>query len=171
MDRNQRPRIALELSKSDKIFELLGWISVIGIWILTLSHYFKLPEIIPNHFNARGVADGFGSKSNILSLPIISTALFLVLTILNKKPHLFNYPSAITVENALQQYTNATRLLRVLKLVIVVIFGLIVLRTIQNVNGNADGLGTWFLPIAMAMIFIPVFYYLIVNAAGKRKIK
>jgi uncharacterized membrane protein len=167
---NQRPRIKLELRSSDKIIEGLGWISVIGIWVLTLYNYFELPEIIPTHFNARGEADGFGSKSNLLSLPIISTALFLGLTILNKKPHLFNYPSAITVENALQQYTNATRLLRALKLVIVVIFGLIVLRTIQNVNGNADGLGTWFLPIAMAMIFIPVFYYLIVNAAGKRKI-
>ncbi|MDA8686508.1 DUF1648 domain-containing protein [Robiginitalea sp.] len=164
---NQRPRIKLELRPSDKIIEGLGWISVFGIWILTLLNYFELPEIIPIHFNGRGEADGFGGKSNLLSLPIISTALFFGLTILNKKPHLFNYPSAITEENALQQYTNATRMLRALKLVIVVIFGLIVLRTIQNVNGTADGLGTWFLPVIMAMIFIPIIYYLI-KATGKK---
>ena len=165
---NQRPRIKLELRTSDKIIEGLGWLSVFGIWILTLLHYFEFPEIIPIHFNGRGKADGFGGKSNLLSLPIISTALFFGLTILNKKPHLFNYPSAITEENALQQYTNATRMLRALKLVIVVIFGLIVLRTIQNVNGTADGLGTWFLPVIMAMIFIPIIYYLI-KATGKKK--
>jgi uncharacterized membrane protein len=166
---NQRPRITLELRQSDKIFELLGWLSVLGIWTLTLYNYVDLPEIIPTHFNARGKADGFGSKSNILSLPIISTALFLGMTLLNRKPYLFNYPSVITEENALEQYTNATRMIRVLKLVIVLIFGIIVLKTIQNVNGNQDGLGAWFLPLTMAMIFIPVFYYLIIAAKGKRK--
>jgi uncharacterized membrane protein len=166
---NQRPRIKLELRQSDKIFELLGWLSVLGIWTLTLYNYVDLPEIIPTHFNARGKADGFGSKSNILSLPIISTALFLGMTLLNRKPYLFNYPSVITEENALEQYTNATRMIRVLKLVIVLIFGIIVLKTIQNVKGNQDGLGAWFLPLTMAMIFIPVFYYLIIAAKGKRK--
>ena len=40
---------------------------------------------------------------------------------------MFNYPSQITKENAVHQYTNATRMIRVLKLVIVVLFGLIVL--------------------------------------------
>ena len=59
-------------------------------------------------------------------------------------------------------------MMRVLKLVIVLIFGLIVFRTIQNVNGNADGLGIWFLPLTMAMIFIPMIYFLI-NANRKKK--
>ena len=129
---------------------------------------FELPEIIPTHYNATGKADGFGNKSNILVLPIISTVLFIGLTTLNKYPHIFNYPIEITEQNALHQYTNATRMMRVLKLVIVVIFGLIVFKTIQNVNGNADGLGTWFLPLTMGLIFIPIFYFLI-NANKKKK--
>ena len=167
---NKRPRIKLQLNQTDKILEVLGWVSVVGIWALTLTNYSILPEIIPIHFNGAGKADGFGNKTHIFVLPIISTLLFIGLTTLNKHPHMFNYPSQITKENAVHQYTNATRMMRVLKLVIVVLFGLIVFRKIQIVNGHADGLGTWFLPLTMGMIFIPMLYFLIKSLKKKTTI-
>ena len=167
---NKRPKIKLQLNQTDKILEVLGWISVVGIWALTLTNYSILPEIIPIHFNGAGKADGFGNKTQIFVLPIISTLLFIGLTTLNKYPYMFNYPSQITKENAVHQYTNATRMMRVLKLVIVVLFGLIVFRKIQIVNGHADGLGTWFLPLTMGMIFIPMLYFLIKSLKKKTTI-
>jgi len=163
---NKRPKIALELNQTDRILEIIGWILLIGIWILTLANYFGLPETIPIHFNAAGEADGFGNKITILALPILSTLLFVAMTILNKYPHVFNYPTKITQENALSQYTGATRILRYLKLIIVIIFGGIVFMTIQNVNGKADGLGTWFLPLTIIMIFMPIVYLWV---AGNKK--
>ena len=167
---NKRPRMKLQLNQTDKILEVLGWVSVVGIWALTLTNYSILPEIIPIHFNGAGKADGFGNKTHIFILPIISTLLFIGLTTLNKHPHMFNYTSQITKENAVHQYTNATRMMRVLKLVIVVLFGLIVFRKIQIVNGHADGLGTWFLPLTMGMIFIPMLYFLIKSLKKKTTI-
>ena len=167
---NKRPQIKLQLNQTDKILEIVGWVSVVGIWALTLTNYSILPEIIPIHFNGAGKADGFGNKTHIFVLPIISTLLFIGLTTLNKHPHIFNYPSQITKENAVHQYTNATRMMRVLKLVIVVLFGLIVFRKIQIVNGHADGLGTWFLPLTMGMIFIPMLYFLIKSLKKKTTI-
>lgn len=166
---SNRPKLKLDLTATDKAIELVGWICLIGIWILTLSNYYSLPETIPIHYNGTGEADGFGKKWNILTLPIVSSILFVGLTILNKYPHIFNYPSTITEENAMQQYTNATRLIRFLKLVILIIFGLIVFKTIQNVNGNADGLGVWFLPLTMGMIFIPIVFFLINAGKDKKK--
>jgi len=59
-------------------------------------------------------------------------------------------------------------MIRFLKLIIMVIFGWIVFKTIQNENGNTDGLGTWFLPLTMALIFIPIIYFLI-NTNKKKK--
>jgi uncharacterized membrane protein len=160
---NKRPRIKLQLNQTDKILEIVGWISVVGIWALPLINYFDLPEIIPIHFNGAGKADGFGNKTHIFVLPIISTLLFIGLTILNKNPHVFNYPSQITKENAVHQYTNATRMMRVLKLVIVLLFGLIIFKTIENVNGNADGLGTWFLPFTIGLFIILTLYFLLIS--------
>ena len=164
---NKRPRIKLQLKQTDKILEVVGWVSVFGIWALPLINYFDLPEIIPIHFNDAGKADRFGNKTHIFILPIISTLLFIGLTTLNKHPHIFNYPSQITKENAVDQYTNATRMMRVLKLVIVLLFGLIVFKTIQNVNGHADGLGTWFLPFTIGVFIILTLYFLMMSMKDK----
>ena len=165
---DKRPKIELQLNQTDKTLELIGWFAVFGIWVLTVANYSELPDIIPIHYNGTGEANEFGNKSNILSLPIISTLMFIGLTVINKYPHLFNYPSEITKENALHLYTKASRMIRFLKFIIMIIFGLIVFKTIQNANGNANGLGTWFLPLTMGMIFIPIIYFLI-NTNKKKK--
>ena len=164
----ERPKIKLELTTADKIFESIGWFLIIAIWGLTITNFSNLPDTIPTHYNGAGQADGFGGKATILTLPLIATILFIGLTILNKFPHVFNYPTNITQDNAFRQYTNATRLIRYLKLIIVFIFGLIAFKTIQNANGKADGLGVWFLPMTMGLIFIPLIYFVIKSFKTKQ---
>lgn len=168
-DMNERPKLKLELTTSDKALEILGWISMLAIWALTITSYTILPDTIPIHYNGAGQADGFGGKGNILTLPLIATILFIGLTILNKFPHVFNYPTNITTDNALRQYTNATKMIRILKLVFVVVFGLIVLQTIRNVKGETNGLGAWFLPLTLGLIFIPIIYFTIRSFKAKSK--
>lgn len=158
---SNRPKLKLNLTTTDKVIELVGWICLIGIWFLTLSNYPSLPETIPIHYNGMGKADGFGNKSSLLALPIVATILYVGMTILNKYPHVFNYPSDITEQNAFKNYKIATRLIRVLKIVIIIIFGLIVIGTLRNIYGNADGLGIWFLPLIMGLLFVPIIYFLI----------
>jgi uncharacterized membrane protein len=154
---NNRPKIELELTLFDKALEILGWISVLVIWILVITNYITLPDTIPIHYNSLGVADRFGGKENILTLPIVATILFIGLTMLNQFPHLFNYPTPITEDNALRQYSYATRLLRYLKFIVLVIFGAIIWQTISNVHK----IGIWFLPTTIALILIPLIYFLI----------
>lgn len=158
---NERPKIKLKLTTTDKALEIFGWISILAIWILTIANYTKLPDTIPTHYNGGGQADGFGGKATILTLPLIATVLFVGLAILNKFPHVFNYPTNITEDNALSQYTNATRLIRYLKFIIIIIFGLITLQTIRNANGETSGLGIWFLPLTLGLIFIPLTFFVI----------
>jgi uncharacterized membrane protein len=156
-----RPKIKLNLSKSDKVIEITSWALLIGIWVLAILNFSDLPETIPTHYNGAGEADGFGEKTNIFVLPVIGTILFIGMTIVNNYPHIFNYPSTITNENAYNQYSNATRMIRILKLVIVLVFGLILFNTLQNANGNTDGLGNWFLPLTIGLFTIPTLYFLI----------
>ncbi|WP_395805926.1 DUF1648 domain-containing protein [Daejeonella sp.] len=157
----KRPKMKLALKTVDKIFEIVGWGFIIMIWVLTITSYSNLPETIPTHYNGAGQADGFGGKATILTLPLIATILFIGLTVLNKFPQVFNYPTEITQDNAFRQYIYATRLIRYLKLIIVFILGLIEFKTIQNANGEADGLGVWFLPLTMGVIFIPMIYFIL----------
>ncbi len=140
--------------------EVVGWLLVVGIWTFTGYNYQGLPNIIPIHFNGAGVADGFGGRENIFTLPIVATILFIGLTLLNGFPHMFNYPTEITESNALTQYTKGTRLIRFIKTIIVLVFGFISLQTVQYAKGQTDGLGSWFLPFILALIFLPVLYFL-----------
>jgi uncharacterized membrane protein len=157
----ERPKLKLEPTKIDKTVEIMGWLLICAVWTLVINTYKSLPDIIPTHYNGAGLADGFGDKSMIFTLPLVATVLFVGLTILNKFPHIFNYPGDITKDNALRQYTNATRLIRYLKVIIVVIFGLISYQTINHANGQTEGLGLWFLPLTLGLIFIPTIYFLI----------
>lgn len=160
-DMKERPKLELKLSKTDQMIEIIGWVLVISVWVMTLVNYQSLPEVIPTHYNGSGVADGFGDKWMILTLPLVSTILFIGLSVLNKFPHVFNYPTPITPENAFTQYKNATRLIRILKVIVVIIFGHIAFQTIRHANGQTEGLGTWFLPFVLGLIFIPLAYFAI----------
>jgi uncharacterized membrane protein len=157
----KRPKINIVLTKADKIIEMVSWIALFALWIFTLINFTNVPDTIPIHFNFAGEADNFGSKYNIIALPMVATTLFIGLTVLNKFPHAFNYPTPITTDNAIKLYTNATRLIRMLKLIIVIVFGLIAIQTISAVTEKTNSLGTWFLPLSMGMIFVPILYFLI----------
>lgn len=58
----ERPKIKLELTTLDKTLELLGWVSILAIWVLPITNYTNLSDRIPIHYNAAGQADGFGGK-------------------------------------------------------------------------------------------------------------
>ncbi len=155
-----QPKINVSLSPLDKILESTGKLLIIIIWGLTLFVFLKLPTVIPTHFNASGQPDDYGNKLTILILPIIATLVYLGLTKLNQHPHTFNYISSITEDNAEKQYTIATRMLRVLKIAILIIFSHTILFTYFTTKGITNGLGIWFLPLILSIVLIPIIFYI-----------
>jgi uncharacterized membrane protein len=164
----ERPKLKVIASASDHLFDILGWLALIATWCLTIFNYKGLPEIIPTHFNGSGQIDGQGAKWLILTLPMVATILYIGMTVLSKFPQAFNYPTKITKENALNQYTSATRLIRYLKLIIVVIFGFITFQTIRVAQGEKESLGIWFLPVMIGLINIPLIYFVIKSFQAKK---
>ncbi len=157
----ERPNIKLTLTTTDKALEIIGWGLTMSIWIWTILSYSELPSTIPIHYNSMGEVDGFSEKVTIITLPLISTILFIGLSILSKFPHVFNYPITITEDNAVRQYTNATRMIRMLKLIIVTVFGIITYETIRIGKGQTNRLGAWFLPLTLGLIYIPLIYFVV----------
>ena len=150
-----RPKIKLTLSALDNTLELTSKIFLFFMWALTLYIFIELPTTIPIHFNASGKADNYGKKITLLILPLIATIIYFAITQLNKQPHILNYMTTITKQNAEKEYTGATRFLRFLKLVILLIFSLIILLTSYTSSGLTDGLGFWFLPMTFGLLLIP----------------
>lgn len=146
---------------------MAGWIGLSCLWGITIASYTYLPEIIPVHFNLTGQADAHGSKFVLLFLPVIATLLFIGLTVLNSYPHFFNYPVPITEGNAARQYQNATRMIRTLKLVIVFIFSLCVCLIYRAAKTESGNLAYWFLPVVLAVLLVPMGYYIFRAVKGK----
>lgn len=146
-----RPKIKLPLSQLDKTLETGGKCMIMLLWVLAIIAFFKMPDTIPTHFNALGQTDNFGNKGTIFILPVIATIIFIGLTILNNYPHILNYINKITEANAVYQYTIATRMLRVLKLMIVILFTAIVLLTYLTAIHAIKGLSKSFLPFIICL--------------------
>lgn len=158
---SNRPILKLPLTAFDRSIEVLGLLLLIGFWIFTVKFYHLLPEIIPTHFGGGGEPDGFGSKVTILGLPIVSTVLYLMLTIFSCYPHKMNYSATITAENAELQYRIMTRMIRILKVFVLLIFWMLDYKTVQIALGWPDVLGKWFLLLLFTLLFAPIFYFLI----------
>jgi hypothetical protein len=106
-------------------------------------------------------------KTTLLLLPIIATVMVVGITLLSRIPHQFNYLVKITPKNAFQQYSNAVKMMRYLKLVILVIFFFSMYAIIKNALGEMSGLSAWFLPITLISVFIPAIV-LIISSSNKK---
>ncbi|NBY11197.1 MAG: DUF1648 domain-containing protein [Sphingobacteriia bacterium] len=118
-------------------------------------HLYGFASILPIHYNILGKPDGYGNKMHVLALPIVSTFLYVGISILNRFPHVFNYPVDITEKNANYQYALATRFLRYLKFILVILFEFIIYNIASQTN-----LRIWFLPCILGLVFIPLLYYI-----------
>jgi uncharacterized membrane protein len=155
----KRPIIYIKPTKTDNLIELIGYLILVAFWIIIILSYNNLPEQIPIHFNGFGEVDNYSKKTSIFLLPIIGTFLFIILTLVSKNPESFNYHVEITEENAESQYRNSIKMMRIMKIIVIVLFFLIDFKTIKTSMVKSEGLGIWFLPFTLLLVFIPLIYF------------
>ncbi|NCI45181.1 DUF1648 domain-containing protein [Sediminibacterium soli] len=165
-----RPRIQLTQTKADRVLEWSGIALLLCLWAFAVFAYSRLPDIIPTHFNFKGVADRSGNKRSIFILPLIGSFLFFLLTLINRFPHIFNYPVSITGANAVRQYTLATRLIRYLKTLLLVLFLIILVYTYFIATGINIHMGTWLIPIIIVFMFVPVLFFVVRSLRSSKSV-
>ena len=148
-----RPKIQIEKEPTDWLMEFLGLAAVVFLVAYPLLHYGSLPEQVPTHFGPNGAPDAYGHKSNIWVLPIIGLATYILMSVINRNPHTFNFPKKVTEENAFSQYKIASRLIRSINTIIVVFFAYIVYSMLQTALEKQSGLGTYALGLFLVAIF------------------
>lgn len=152
----KRPHLYIAPLKLDKRLELAGWTVILASWLLVGLSFSKLPDLIPVQYDFQGRVTHWGAKIRIFLLPVISTLLFIGITLLNRHPHLLNYPVNITSRNAFRYYTIATRFNRYVKLLITLVFFIISMRTIEMAHGHSGQFGFWSVPIILVLFVFPM---------------
>lgn len=155
---SNRPKIKVPFEPIDIIVEVFSMTLLLVMLIYTIMEYKGLPDTIPTHFNAQGIADDYSDKSMIWGLPILGIVMYAGLFTINRFPHIHNYMVNITEENALNNYRFSTRIVRVVNFFTVVLFAYIQYTIISSAKGKSVTLGSWFLPIVLGLtILLPAF--------------
>jgi uncharacterized membrane protein len=148
-----RPKLKIKLTTVDYIIEIIGFIGIICLIALPIYYFNDLPDRLPKHFNALGQADSYGNKNMIWLLPALGLILYIGMTILNKYPHVFNYPIKVTNENAERLYKSGTVTVRFLKTVVILSFAYLNFRIIKVGLNEIAEIGKLFIPIFLILIF------------------
>ena len=67
----ERPKLKIEKTKSEMVWDLIGYLSYLGSIAFLILIWNSLPAEVPAHFNAAGEVDRWGSKTELLILTVI----------------------------------------------------------------------------------------------------
>lgn len=126
---------------------------------LALSNYATLPDTIPTHFNAQGIADGWGGKSTVFVflglnafIYILFTAINIAFAVVRDPRSMINLPAArkAALSDAQVETLRVTlnRYLFLMKLLTQGLTAYLLYATIEVAWERADGLG------ALSFLFI-----------------
>lgn len=156
MKSSKRPKIKLKKTKSEWVWDIIGYTVYLGSLIFLIYNWGRLPEEVPAHYNALGEVDRWGSKMELLILPIIGAVTAVFLQILEKYPEVHYYPERLNENNAKDFYLISRKLLNQIKNICFMIFAFILIESVSIALGMSNGFGVWFLPVVLISTFIPI---------------
>ena len=130
------------------ILELLTLVALISFALFLAFQWQTIIEPLPTHFGFDGQPDAWGDKSSLLVSLVIVVVIYILLLVVEFFPRIWNFPVAVNEQNRENLTTMALDMFVLLKLVIVVAFGLIDYWTI-----TARALPIWFLPLFLVILF------------------
>lgn len=155
MNQFNRPKIHIPKTKLEWFADVIGYAALAFMVGLLLVSWADLPAEVPAHFGAGGEVDRWGSKFELLILPVISILLTIFMHVLEKFPQLHNYPARFNESNAQAFYTNSRQTLNYMKNIINMLFAYIVYNSIDITLGAAESIG-WPLFALLALMFLVI---------------
>jgi hypothetical protein len=152
---------------TSKILLYLSLGLAVVLWLSIGIHFKDLPTKIPIHFGFDNTPNRFGSKWNIIALPLIYSGiifLFRVIISLAKSEN--------SSKEAHPSYTedlrNTEALLMNLLIGIGVSFVVLVWHTMFVAVGKMQKLPWWDMPFTLVLIFAPIVWFVVKLVRGKR---
>ncbi len=170
-NKNYRPRLQITETESDKIWNRIALIGIIGLWLFAIYAFVVLPETVPIHFGLDGNANNWGNKITLFIFPVLATIFYFSLGKLATVPHIYNYGSTLTEENAYAHYSLAAKLIRVMRACLTLIFifcDVDIYFAATETNPTTTG---WLLPVIIGFAIVPNIWYLYRSYSMKKAAK
>lgn len=121
----------------------------------------RLTGPIPTHFNAAGQPNGYGSPLALLGLPIGGFALYLLMTLVARRPEAFHFPARVTPMNRSRLEALALQMVSWLKAEVVCLFAWIQRFTIAAARSGHGSLPALFMPVTLGVVFGTILIYFV----------
>lgn len=167
MRNRSRPILHLPRTPLETLLAVLTVFGLIAVIAITVWGFFTLPGTIPTHYGLSGTPNASGDKASLVTLPIIALCLTVLLTLLTRYPHRYNYLWPITAENAPRQYVLARLLLRFLALELIWMFCALQWLLILAAQRNSASFILLVVPVIVLVLIVTIILY--VRAASRAR--
>lgn len=111
-----------------KVISVSSLVIAFGTLLFIALIYDKIPLLVPSHYNLDGMADGWSSRSFLWYPAAFNVIITILLGVLTRYPHKYNYPFKVTEENKERVYAAASFFVALLQLVVCIIMSCIVIQ-------------------------------------------
>lgn len=117
---------------------------------------YRLPVLIPTHFNAAGQPDGWGSPRALLLFPAIAAILYLLMSWVARHPASFNFPVRATPRNRKQLEAIALSMIAWIKAEVVGILAWVEWSSIRAAGDPHQQFSRLPMPVLIGLVFATV---------------
>jgi uncharacterized membrane protein len=135
------------------IRELVALAGLVFAIAVVWDFYSRLPERIATHFNAEGMANGFGARSTLWMLVGIAVLLYATLSAVEGVRGVVNLKRPLAPEREKLALQESMAMVGWIKAEVCWMFAYICLAMVRNGMGLQVGLGWWFLPVTLVVVF------------------
>jgi uncharacterized membrane protein len=135
---------------------IVSLLSLVGVVVYLILTWHTIPDKIPAHYNLAGEVNRWGSKSELIVLPIMSWLIFGLITLIERYPSVWNTGVRITKENREQVYRLLKNLIAVVK-----IFVLLMFSSISVISSLGLSLPMWYILGFLVLLFGTIAYFIV----------
>ena len=148
--------IKIERNALDVLEAIVSLSCLVGVTLYLILAWNTIPAKIPAHYDAAGEVNRWGSKSELIMLPIISWLLYGMITLIERFPQIWNTGIRVTEENRAKVYRLLKNLIACVKMITLSIFSCLTV-----LSSLARNLPMWFLVAFLALLFGTIAYFIV----------
>ena len=146
--------IKIERNALDILETIVSLLCLIGVVVYLILVWDTIPAKIPAHYNAAGEVNRWGSKSELIVLPIISWLMFGLITLIERFPSIWNTGVRITDDNRTEVYRLLKNLIAVVKMFVLLMFG-----SLTVISSLSLSLPVWYILAFIGLLFGAIAYF------------
>lgn len=143
-------------SLADIIMEVLGLVMLIGTPLYLAIRWPSIPDKLPMHYNFAGEIDRWGGKGEVLFLVVMVWILYLMISLVEHFPSVWNTGVQVTPENRMRVYRTLKYMVKTLKLAMTLVFTFLIFNTVAGIP-----LPEWFTVVYVLLIIGDLAFWLI----------